>query len=212
VVLRRGPSNWYHVILWNMASDKFTHGAWFKGRIYEDRCDVSPDGALFLYFALQGSRWRTSYRGSWTAVSRPPWLHALTLWPWGSTWGGGGRFVTNRKIALRGRGFETHPEHPLVGLEVIEGNAPSQVSDGAIPNAEWSGRDYQGRLIFARDGKLFRRDGEMDKELADFNNLTPSPIPAPAWAKEPLPPVRKMASNRAVHRTRTKPRAGDRGR
>ena len=95
---------------------------------------------------------------------------------------------------------------------VIEGNAPSQVSDGTIPDAEWSGCDYQGRLIFARDGKLFRRDGVIDKELVDFNNLTPNPIPAPKWATEPLSPVRKMASNRAVHRTRTKPRVGDRKR
>jgi hypothetical protein len=49
---------------------------------------ASPDGELLLYFALQGSRWQTSYRGSWTAVSRVPWLHALALWPQGDTWGG----------------------------------------------------------------------------------------------------------------------------
>jgi hypothetical protein len=205
LVLRRGPTDWYHVIAWDTASDEFTHGAWFKGRIYEDRCDLSPDGALFLYFALQGSRWRTSYSGAWTAVSRPPWLHALTLWSWGSTWGGGGRFIANRKIVLRGSGFKTHPEHPLDGIEMIEGNAPRQVSDGTISGAEWSGRDYQGRPIFARDGKLFRRDGEMDKELVDFNNLTPDPVPPPTWATEPLTSVHKIETNRSVRRKRSKP-------
>ena len=67
------------MILWHTDTDEFEHGAWFKGRIYEERCDLSADGQLFLYFALQGSRWRTSYKGSWTAVSRPPWLQALVF-------------------------------------------------------------------------------------------------------------------------------------
>ena len=56
---------------------------------------------LFLYFAMQGSRFPTSYKGTWTAVSRAPWLHALVLWPHGDTWGGGGRFLAPRKVALR---------------------------------------------------------------------------------------------------------------
>jgi hypothetical protein len=55
VILRRGPAAWYHVILWHTDTDHFERGAWFKGRIYEERCDLSPDGQLFLYFALQGS-------------------------------------------------------------------------------------------------------------------------------------------------------------
>src|SRR5262249_44616225 len=57
VILRRGPSAWYQVILWRTDRDTFEDGAWFKGRLYEERCDLSPDGELLLYFALQGSRW-----------------------------------------------------------------------------------------------------------------------------------------------------------
>ena len=186
VILRRGPSAWYHVILWDTETDLFTHGAWFNGRIYEDRCDLSPDGALFLYFALKGSHWQTSYKGTWTALSRPPWLNALTLWPWGSTWGGGGRFVDNRTIMLRGRGFHAHSEHPLVGLQVIEGDAPLQLHDGIPLGTDWSGRDFHGRQIFARAGKLYRCNGENEKELMDFNHLKPNPSPAPDWATEPL--------------------------
>ena len=54
LILRRGPARWYHLISWRTDTDTFEHGAWFRGRIYEDRCDLSPDGELFLYFALQG--------------------------------------------------------------------------------------------------------------------------------------------------------------
>src|SRR5258708_4438626 len=121
VILRRGPSGWYHVIRWHTDTDLFEHGAWFRGRIYEERCDVSPDGALFVYFALQGRKSKTSYAGSWTAVSRPPWLHALALWPQGDTWGGGGHFEGNRTVILATSSITTHPDHPAVGLEVKTG-------------------------------------------------------------------------------------------
>ena len=50
VILRRGPSAWYHLILWQTRRDTFSNGAWFKGHIYEDKCDLSPDGSLFVYF------------------------------------------------------------------------------------------------------------------------------------------------------------------
>jgi hypothetical protein len=55
MILRRGPSAWYHLIRWNMREDTFEAGAWFRGRIYEDRCDLSPDGQLFLYFCHGGA-------------------------------------------------------------------------------------------------------------------------------------------------------------
>jgi len=201
VILRRGPAAWYHVVLWHTDTDLFEHGAWFKGRIYEERCDLSPDGQLLLYFALQGSRWRTSYRGTWTAVSRPPWLHALVLWPQGDTWGGGGRFVGKRKVALwTGMPLVTHPDHPLVGLEAVSG---SRATTGDLPGSdlrekEWSGRDLAGDPVFTSEGKLFRKRARRTIELADFNGLKPDPQPAPGWATRPLRPLpSKRKSRRA---------------
>src|SRR5262245_16351464 len=96
IIIRRGPSAWYHLILWETRRknrDLFTHGAWFRGRIFPEKCDLSPDGNLFVYFAFQGSRRGTVYQDSYTAVSRPPWLYAVALWPHGGTYGGGGRFL-----------------------------------------------------------------------------------------------------------------------
>jgi hypothetical protein len=189
IILRRGPSRWYHLIRWQIELDVFEPGAWFRGRIYEERCDLSPDGKLFVYICHVGA-FRESYTSSWTAVSRAPWLHALALWPWNTTNGGGGRFLDHRRLVLHARmGKETHPEHPANGLEIVEGNADYHVSSHEVEDADWSGRDQQGHLIYCRCGKLFRRGKgrkALDDELADFNALRPLPQPAPNWARRSL--------------------------
>ena len=51
VVFRRGPSKLVQLLLWHTDTDKFEDGQWFKGRIYERRCDLSPNGKLLVYFA-----------------------------------------------------------------------------------------------------------------------------------------------------------------
>lgn len=189
VILRRGPSKWYHVIRWQTERDLFEHGAWFHGRIYEDRCDLSPDGNLFVYFCFGGASGE-GYTSSWTAVSRAPWLYALALWPWGTTYGGGGRFLENRQLLLRVHmDVETHPNHPATGLEIFQGYPELQRPTEEIEGADWSGRDHKGRLIYCRGGKLYRRSERrkaVDREVADFNDLRPDPQPAPDWARRPL--------------------------
>lgn len=184
VVIRRGPAAWAQVSLWDTDRDELAHGAWLRGRIYEEKCDLSPDGQLLVYAAFQGKRLGSSYTQSWTAVSRPPWLHALTLWPMGTTYGGGGRFVDNRRLVLRGASG-VHPDHPLQGLEVVPGKAEYQRSSREVEGAQWSGRDQRGRLVFASDGRLFGRNGSRDVELADFTPLLPDSRPAPEWATRP---------------------------
>jgi hypothetical protein len=103
VVFRRGPSRQVLLIRWNTEDDTFEMGQWFKGRIYERRCDLDPDGDLLIYFA---ANWQHPYL-SWTAVSRPPYLTALALWPKGDGWGGGGHFLSRKRIALNHRRLET---------------------------------------------------------------------------------------------------------
>lgn len=99
VVFRRGPSKQVLLIAWDTAADTFDEGQWLKGRIYERRCDLSPDGSLLVYF---GGNQKLPYR-TWTAVSRPPYFTALALWPKGDAWGGGGHFATAREILLNHR-------------------------------------------------------------------------------------------------------------
>ena len=96
VIFRRGPSKQVLLIRWNLKDDTFETGQWLKGRIYERRCDLSPEGDLLIYFA---ANWKRPYL-SWTAVSRPPYLTALALWPKGDARGGGGQFRSRGVIAL----------------------------------------------------------------------------------------------------------------
>jgi len=102
VVFRRGPSKSVLLIGWNTSDDTFRTGQWLKGRIYERRCDLSPEGDLLLYFA---ANYREPYR-SWSAISRPPFLTALAMWPKGDGWGGGGHFLSRRRLALNHRDGE----------------------------------------------------------------------------------------------------------
>ena len=187
VILRRGPSAWYHVILWDTRRDIFTHGAWFKGRIYEDRCDLSPDGRLFVYFVRQSSRRGTSFTHAWTAVSRPPWLHALVLWPQGTTYGGGGKFTAPRTLC-GGSSDGTHPDFPFPAgrFQIADGAPELQQKCPVVPNADWSGCDQQGNVIYSKGHLLFRRKKREDVVVADFTALEPDPKPAPDWATRPL--------------------------
>ncbi len=56
VVFRRGPSRKVAVIGWELDRDRFTVGQWFKGRIYEYRCNLSLDGTYLIYFAAKYGR------------------------------------------------------------------------------------------------------------------------------------------------------------
>ncbi|HWB61547.1 MAG TPA: hypothetical protein VG733_18840 [Chthoniobacteraceae bacterium] len=96
-VFRRGPSGQVRLLKWNLRNDAFHGGQWFKGRIYERRCDLSPDGSLLIYFASKQSR---QHLPTWTAISKPPYLTALAMWPKGDCWNGGGQFLTNHSIIL----------------------------------------------------------------------------------------------------------------
>lgn len=101
VVLRRGPSNAVCPVLWERDTDTFRLGQWLRGRIYERRADLSPDGRHLIYFARNG-RWSSETKGSWTAVSRAPWLKAIALYGKGDCWQGGGLFTSNTRYWLNG--------------------------------------------------------------------------------------------------------------
>ncbi|MFP5275166.1 hypothetical protein [Coleofasciculus sp.] len=96
LIIRRSPSRVYHFIAWDTATDQFEPGSWFRGKLYVYRCDLSFDGQWLVYFALGPSRelW------SWVALSQPPWLRALTLWPKNDSWHGGGVWLNEKRLWL----------------------------------------------------------------------------------------------------------------
>lgn len=89
LVIRRGPSKQVGTFLWDRKTNKVSPGQWLKGRIYERRSDISPDGKYFIYFAMNG-KWKSKSKGSWTAISKTPYLKAIAFFPKGDGWNGGG--------------------------------------------------------------------------------------------------------------------------
>jgi len=106
VVFRRGPTRQVEILTWDLTTNEVIAGQWLKGRIYERRCDLSPAGDFLIYFA---AKYETDLR-TWTAISRPPYLTALALWPKGDAWGGGGLFDSDRRIRLNHRPDEMKQE------------------------------------------------------------------------------------------------------
>lgn len=98
-MLRRGPTRQVRLLVWDLKKDTVQGGQWLKARIYERRCDLSPDGTKLVYFAAS---WRPPLR-SWTAISRPPFFTALAMWPKGDGWGGGGLFDSDAALRLNHR-------------------------------------------------------------------------------------------------------------
>jgi len=52
VLLRRGPKRHFHLIEWDLKTDRFTYGQWMKASELR-LCDLSPDGGKLVYWAAQ---------------------------------------------------------------------------------------------------------------------------------------------------------------
>jgi hypothetical protein len=126
-ILRRGPSEWAQLTRWHRDADTFEPGQWFHGRVYERRCDLSPDGRLFIYFAAKhGPRRDDDDIGeAWTAIARPPYFTALALWRNLGSWYGGGAFRTDGHVLLDvACGGDPHPKFQPRGLKF--GRCPAE--------------------------------------------------------------------------------------
>lgn len=144
IVFRRGPSKKVCTFLWDRRKDTFKIGQWLKGRIYERRADISPDGKYMIYFAMNG-KWESETGGSWTAISKVPWLKAIELYGKGDCWEGGGLFLSKNSFWLNDRYFTN--KRILKQSAEVQRNA-SYYPEGAF-GAECTGVYYR-RLI--RDG------------------------------------------------------------
>ncbi len=138
LILRRGPAKQVCTIGWNRAKDTFEVGQWMKATLYERKCDISPDGKHWIYFALNG-RWSSETRGSYTAIARTPWLKAVSLWPEGDTWGGGGCFADDG--AVYGLGNGSGSSFHSAEVRCNEGIDPVSRFDGMSLNF------YETRLV-----------------------------------------------------------------
>ena len=152
LVFRRGPSKLVLTVRWDTKSHEFRAGQWFKGRIYELRCDLSPSGDKLIYFAAKYKA--PNY--TWTAISRAPFLTALAWWPKGNAWGGGGLFESERVVSLN---------HLQAEMTLAEGLAlPRHVSVQNL--GKYSGRGEDDPILGMRrlrDGWQLKRRGKSKK-------------------------------------------------
>ena len=164
VLLRRGPSKQVLCITWDTVRHEFRAGQWFKGRIYEQRCDLSPSGDKLIYLAAD----QRPPLYAWTAISRPPFLTALALWSNRGTWGGGGLFASERRILLNSIDRKCRLAENF--------HLPKDVA--VEPIAEWAGRGEDDPIR----SKRMMRDGWM---LADEGSRGVYKIRAPvSWEFE----------------------------
>lgn len=68
VILRRGPREHYHLILWDLERDEFQRGQWLRGVVRLS--DLSADGKRLIYWAAQYHHPRT--RPSAVSYYEPP--------------------------------------------------------------------------------------------------------------------------------------------
>ena len=216
VILRQGPARQFRMILWHRDSDTFEDGQWIKTKVYVERCDLSPDGRHFIYFALDG-RWSASTRGSFTALSRPPYWTALALFPEGDTWGGGGVFLDkvhywasgDADIIGRDEGLSRvtlgkRDKGCTTGIRLLSGGR-APLDRVATKRLLSDPPPDDIRKLFARmpvppsdahdrydtqGGCLYRRDGMELELIRDFTDMEFEPIRAPYdWRddREPAP-------------------------
>jgi hypothetical protein len=130
MVLRRGPSAWWHILHWDLTSFTLTPGAWFHGNLYARRCDISPNGHLFGYFALKQTGNTPQWPDAYFAVSKGPWLEALAAWKTCGTWTWGCEFSEEGRLGIRA----------CVMPEPFHGSYPHPVSVCPM-SLDWPKRD-----------------------------------------------------------------------
>lgn len=194
VILRQGPSEVFRMILWDRSDDSFTDGQWVKHKVYVERCSLSADARHFLYFMLDG-KWDSAGRGSYTAISRPPYFTALALFPQGDTWGGGGEFLDARHYRVYTSGKDIIGRADDV-RQVFDGKVAKDCQTGLrLANGKPAPLDKPAREALlgrvevpqanpldaydTQGGCLYRRQGGELTLIRDFTDMQFEAIRAP---------------------------------
>lgn len=143
IVIRRGPSKQVCSIGWDRKDDSFTTGQWLKGTIYALRCDISPDGKDWVYFAMKGGV------DAYTVLARWPWLKAVGFWPQTGTWFGGGLFMDGKTLWINGgpggrKGFKGKMPYKYPGVHPVDDWASTECLGAYFPRLLYSGWTHAG--------------------------------------------------------------------
>jgi hypothetical protein len=97
VVIRRKPTDWFHVMRWNTATDQVEHSSWYKGKIFVKRSDVSFDGNWLIFLARDFGGYK-----AWNCIGHPPLLQPVVNVDSESTYHGGGYWSNESTLRLNG--------------------------------------------------------------------------------------------------------------
>ena len=121
IIICRHSSKKTGVFGWDMLINKVTVSQWLKSRIHEYFSDITPDGKYFIYSSIDKGY-------SYTAISKAPWIKAISFW-WDGGFRGGGFFIDNKRYILNNGNVGSHKfiDKSLTGLksgEFVQKNQP----------------------------------------------------------------------------------------
>lgn len=184
VIIRRKPSKCAHVISWDTTTDELTHGSWFRGRVYAERCDLSWDGKWMVYMAMGAKG------NCWNGICQPPHLRSPHAVPNLGAWAGGGYFVDAEKLISNDHFSAKRSLTELWTRRKFPFRIESMESEGeAFPILEFrmerDGWEYQG------EEDEFVEEVRVHTKASSYAFLR---LNDPGWAWQPTPqhPVLRM--------------------
>ena len=192
IIIRRGPSKETCIIGWYRKSNIFQVSQGLKGRIYERRSDISPDGKYWIYFAMNG-QWSRGV-GSWTTIARVPWLKAIAFFPKGDCWFGGGLLLNDHSYWLNdgpyGHDFEiafgnneTYPFFDTNAVKRNKNSCPPNSYGGECLNVYYNRLQRDGwKLIESSEQAYLNSETIFEKQLSKqwiFQKICHEPVGSP---------------------------------
>lgn len=148
VVILRGRDKSVATFAWNLEDDSFKLGQWFRGRIYEYRSDLSPDGKHLIYFAAK--YWRRDAVSQRVEAALKEKFKTEDLWY---------TSYSLRKKAEDGIRATRHKEFEKL-QKSLEFNAPSWTAISRAPYLKaidlwWNGSGWNGGGAFLNERKVW---------------------------------------------------------
>lgn len=188
VIIRRGPSRYSQMVIWNTETDEITEGQWVRGKV--DFLTLNSTGT-HAALGIMGGRARTPYEDQYAIFCRPPYFTALEVYVRGLcyTWTA---FLPNDQVVRSGgfdagrtKGYATS-KCPFTEPVITDYSEVSRdhrwVIDGA--NQVGIGKDHRGRKVIVDSGCIYIEEGETRRLVYDASQTRFSEVVAPDWAKD----------------------------
>jgi hypothetical protein len=191
VIFRRGPSKWTQLLLWDLDNTQIQEGQWFKGRVYLEKSDFSPNGD-YLALALakypnKNNEGEKNY--SWLSISKPPYFSALLTLISKDGQTCGGYFADDKKLIYNGSQdfLEKKDNKKNHGFHIVfkNKNSPMKIygenplnnkrleRNGWITIQDWEGTYHKTKLPQIKEKRITSNSSIiMERSVNDFERYT----------------------------------------